>query len=782
MIALRGAILLASTAIGLSPAAVNAQTALPVTPGTDQATAAAPSQPVQADASTAASAGEQSRAGVEDIIVTATRRSVNLQNVPAAVEAVSAGTLKAFNITGVNQLPSLTSGFVVAGGSANNLFLRGIGSSTTGYNEAQGAIYIDGVYLANPAVGIFSFNNIDRVEVLKGPQGTLYGRNVTGGLVSVITRDPGTTPRLDASIGYGNYDTFTTNFYGSAPLTATLAANVAVFHQKQSKGWGINLFTGHDNQKSDETGVETKLLWRPGSKTKVTGSFIYSYNNRDIGSAYEVLPGTIGQDGTPYYGHYRDSLRIDPFGPTHIYIGSIKIQQDLGFASLMSLSAYQASNADQFYAALPILGQPVASQGNNINDALGNNKTFTQEFQLTSTPSSSRLDWLLGAFYFNDHTRIVTTQTNTCVANVCAPGFIPVRNEGRPITLSASVYGDGTYRFFTATKLTVGLRYTDEIKTLAGLVVPLPGQPNSVATLPLTTATYPGSSYTAGGVVQPGIPTRLHFSKLTYRFVLAQDVGDNIHLYVSHNLGFKSGTFQVNLFSNPPVVPELLYATEAGIKSELFDHRLRLNVSYFHYAYKNVQVRSVAGAPAGQALLQNAASERMNGVDADFSIAPVAGLTINGSVEYLNARFVDFPGTTCATPAGTKVVNGVTVGVVTTVPCNLAGFRPIYAPLFSGSIGAVYRFDTPVGTWTMSANNHYNHSYSLAADASVVNGAHNVVDASLGWTARSKRFDANLWVRNLTNEYVYNVGIAGSTLSIVPGAPRTFGATVGAHF
>ena len=164
--------------------------------------------------------------------------------------------------------------------------------------------------------------------------------------------------------------------------------------------------------------------------------------------------------------------------------------------------------------------------------------------------------------------------------------------------------------------------------------------------------------------LQPGIPTRLHFDKLTYRIVLAQDFGDNIHAYISDNHGFKAGAFNANVFTNPPALPELLHAYEAGVKSELFDRRLRLNVSYFHYDFDDVQVRSTAPpAPVGNALLENAASEKMDGVDADFLLAPVKGLTINGGLEAIHARYASFPGTTCPTYS-TRVVNGVTIPVV----------------------------------------------------------------------------------------------------------------------
>ena len=764
-------------AIAASAQAANAKTAASEQP--------IPSPPVNS----AAQEGEDvSSGGLETIVVTATRRSVNLQRVPATIEAVSASTLKDFNVTGVLQLPSLVSGLVVTPSGGNNIFLRGIGSPSTGFNEAQTAVYIDGLYLANPAASILSFNNIDRVEVLKGPQGTLYGRNVTGGLISVITRDPGTAAHIDASIGYANYQTLTTNLYASAPLGETFGANIAIYHQKQSKGWGVNLFTGHDDQKSDETGVEVKLQYRPSSSTKVTASFIYDYNNRDVGYAYEVYPGTLGTDGTPYLGQYRHLSRIDAKAPTKIYIGALKVQQDLGFANLMSLTGYQTSHADVlFQGGVPILGQPVAGQSAAYAPFYEQNKTFSQEFQLTSAPSESRLDWVAGAFYYNDHTLLQLDSYNTCVGAVCAPGAAPSRNTGRPVTYSLSGYGDMTYRFFNSTRFTVGLRYTSETKTLSGLLTPLPGRPNSVTTLPpAATATTPGTVFFPG---QPfpgfpnGIPTRLHFNKLTYRFVLSQDLGDNVHVYVSHNLGFKSGLFNGNGFSNPPARPELLYATEAGFKSELLDHHVRFNLAYFHYTYKDVQVRSIAPpAIPGNAILQNAASVRADGIDGDFSIAVGSGLVINGSFEYLDAKYVNFPGTTIATP-GTRTVNGVLVGSPTiTQNVNLAGYAVPHAVPFSASFGFSYKVDTSLGAFSFSGNDHYNSPYSMVTDNSVRQNRHHVLDASLNWTSSDKRYDVNLFVRNLTKQYVYAVGQTSTNFTIVPGAPQTFGAIFGVHF
>ena len=401
----------------------------------------------------------------------------------------------------------------------------------------------------------------------------------------------------------------------------------------------------------------------------------------------------------------------------------------------------------------------------------------------------------MGAFYYNDHTTIGNDSSVTCVGAVCAP-IVPTSNFGYPTIKSYSGFGDLSYRFFKATTLTAGLRYTDETRGLTGLITPLAGFPNSVAVLPGSVAapgsvvpasgvTYPGEPFSVvvGGVVtpQPGIPTRLHFDKLTYRFVLAQDISDNIHAYVSDNLGFKAGAYNANVFTNPPALPETLHAYEAGIKTELFDRRVRLNIAGFTYNFKNVQVRS--GAPPalqGQTILQNAASERMKGIDADYNIVVTRDFSINGGIEYLDGYFGNYPGATCSTPA-TRVVGGLTVGAPITAICNLAGRQLPYAPSVSGSVGFIYNLDTRIGAWALVGNDHFSSAYPLVADGSIREGEHHIIDASLTWTAPDKRFDVQLFVRNLTNQYTFTAGLVTSVFYVSPGAPRTYGITIGAH-
>ena len=361
---------------------------------------------------------------------------------------------------------------------------------------------------------------------------------------------------------------------------------------------------------------------------------------------------------------------------------------------------------------------------------------------------------------------------------MCAPGT-PITNFGKPTTKSYSVYGDGTVRILDHTRFTVGLRYTDETKRLSGLVTPLQGLPNSVATLPATVVRMPGQPFTG---YPNGIPTELKFTKLTYRFVLAQDFSESVHGYISYNLGFKSGAFNGNSFTNPPVNPELLTATEAGVKSQLFNNKLRLNASYFYYDYKDVQVRSLAPpALPGNPILLNVAKERIKGLDLDFAYVPLRGLTINGALEILDGKYDDFPGATCSTP-GTRVVSGVTIGAPVSVTCNQAGYRLAYAPPLSASLGATYKLDTASGEFTFNVNDKYNSRYPMSGTGVIYDPKTQLIDASVSWLAPNKHIEVQAWGRNLTDRYTYVTGIVSANFAVAPGAPRTYGLTLGYHF
>lgn len=750
-------LLMVSTGLCMLPAAALAQTA-------------ASQDKAAADATT-----ENAEGGVQDIIVTATRRATNLQSVTATVEVASAAKLDALNVQDSQGLEVIVPGVTIARSGGVTPFIRGIGTFNAGFSEASVAQYIDGVYLPNSAGSLFSFNNIERIEVLKGPQGTLYGRNTTGGLINVITRDPGAEFKADGSLGYSNYDTFTQSAYVSAPLASNVAGNIAVFHEKQGKGWSQNLFTGNDVQKSEETGVYGKLRWT-GDATRITLSGLYNFSNSSKGWAFAVAPGTRGLDGTPYLGEYRISQRVDPGAKFRSYMGSLRIDHEFGFADFFSLTAYQYGRQSSRLSQNGIAGNPV--NGQSSQDVLidFNYNTLSQEFQLSSKDKGP-LEWVVGAFYYHDNTNVQTALLTTCVGAVCAPaaGGVPRLTHTRPTTRSYSGYADGTYSLTDSTRVTVGLRYTYEEKAFSGFSEPYLGLPNSVPAAPIVTT--PAT-----------LDLHKTYPKLTYRAVLAQDFTDNFRGYISYNRGFKSGNYNPNNLTNPAVRPEILDAFEAGIKSELFDRKLRFNLAGFYYDYKDVQVRSIAGPPGTPNISQNVAAARAKGIDGQIDFVPVNGLTLSGGFEYLDAYYRDYPGAVCAAvrptpyPAGV-LGGGIAANCTAANASNLAGNALPISPKWSGNLTLTYVMNTGIGSFTWVANDNYKSRFTFTPDNTVSQTGYHMTAASLTWAAPDKTYDVRLFVNNLFDKYRYVAG-QGSTQGFVyvPGEPRTYGITVGAHF
>ena len=246
--------------------------------------------------------------GLEEVVVTAQRRSENLQQVPIAVATVTANDIQRAGVNSTDTLRQVTPGvmFTTQQRSAQ-VFIRGVGSQGTGAgDEAAVPIYIDGVYYPSAWGNMFSFNNIDRVEVLKGPQGTLFGRNATGGLVHIITRDPTSEFGVEGSVNYGNFDTKEGSLYVTGG-GENIATDFDGYYVHQGKGWGKDLINGGDVNRKREWSLRSKTVWRPTDDDKLTFAIDYSWNTSDIGLIRTPLPGVpaIGgflNPGTIYDG------------------------------------------------------------------------------------------------------------------------------------------------------------------------------------------------------------------------------------------------------------------------------------------------------------------------------------------------------------------------------------------------------------------------------------------------------------------------------------------------
>lgn len=683
--------------------------------------------------------------GLTEIVVTAQRQSESLQQVPIAVNAVTAEALAARGISDSLALevavPNLT---LSQNGVSITPFLRGVGSNQSNPNdEASVATYVDGIYIPSVTGNVFKFNNIERIEVLKGPQGTLFGRNATAGVIQIVTRDPETEPLLQANVGYGNYDTIDVSAYATAGLTSNLAVDLSGVFNKNADGYGHDINTGKDIFKRDELGLRSKILWTPSDTTEVRLSLDYS-RLKSTGTDYQLAPGVIGADGvTSYPGKRRTNTDFVNKGDNEIYGGGLRIDHDFDFARFVSLTGYRHVTGD-YHLDQDSTPTPIVKA--YINQFA---ESWSQEFQLLA-PTGSSIDWLIGGYYFNaDY-----AYTPLRIEGFAAAPFTAMDLHGSQNTESLSAYGQATIPVTENTGLTFGLRYTSEKQKTVGSVV-ADGVPIDEETI------------VDDVVIVPDIPQKQNFKKLTWRVALDHDFSDDVLGYLSYNRGIKSGGFNMINAGTPGYAPEILDAFEAGLKTQFFDRRVRFNVAAFFYKYKDIQVFNITGG--GAVLTTNAAKAEVKGIDLDAAWRVTSGLTLSGGLGIVDSEYTDFPDATYTPPSPLD-------GPQTII--DATGNNLIYAPKVSGNIALDYAIPTDIGTFNLNGTIAYRDKVYVSAANRLAIPSYTVANASIGWTSDDEHFGVRLWARNLFDKDYYlnrTEQSLGDIQYLAP--PRTVGVT-----
>jgi iron complex outermembrane receptor protein len=725
-----------------------------------------------------AAAAPQDSVGLEEIIVTAQRRSENLQSVPIAVAAVTAQALRETGVDSTRDLPQLVPSVqFTRSGASGLIFIRGVGTTNAAVGEeSSNAVYVDGVYLVDLAQAINNFNNIERIEVLKGPQGTLFGRNATGGLIHIITREPGDKLVVNGEVGYGNYETIGSRLYLASPITDGISADLAVTKTHQNDGWGRNLTLNRKNKIQDNWGARSKLVLRASEAVKFVLAGDYYKNRDNLGLGYRLDKGVIGTGGITGPTGQDTNLNDYPLTQQKIYGGSLTGSADLGFATLTSISAIRRSKNHSDFdvdgGPLPLIRIAFTSGA----------KSTQQELRLASNDRNV-FSWQVGAFYLN------AKASND--SNFTGAAFAPIRGQHIVADLdtdSYAAFAEATYAITPTTKLTGGARYTKDKRDFVGT------QAN---------VTLAGVELTPG---RNAIP-KLRYSAWTYRVALRQEITADVSAYASFNRGFKSGSYSLQSPLNAPYLPQYINAYEVGLKSEWFDRRLRLNLSAYHYDIDNYQVRSAAVANPGASLILNAATVKVNGADVEFEAAPADKLRLFGGFTWLHSRFDTFGGPGAANQApivypnansstdptmrtrcpaaqlGTAnpgvVGTGPITGGFTTCFGDVSGNRTPNAPTFTGSFGASYAI--PVGErgeLRLAALYSYNSGYVFEPDNRAKQGNYSLLNGSIEYRP-TETVGLMLWGRNLADtEYaVQKLTTATGTVATL-GAPRTYGLTV----
>ncbi|MBO9499093.1 MAG: TonB-dependent receptor [Novosphingobium sp.] len=759
------------------------------------------------------SAEAEQSGGIAEIVVTANRRAENLQDVPIAITAVTSEDLQATGTQSTLQLERISPGLqVYQTGSAALPFLRGVGSnqSNPGF-ESPVAIYIDGIYQAGKIGNVFDLPNVERIEVLKGPQGTLFGRNATGGAISIITRDPGSAPEVSAEIGYGRYNEVRGKVYAAAPITETLGISVSGTARK-SDGYIYNSYLKQDANPSVDVTTMAKLVWKPSAAftAKVSGSY-FKHDDPTFLSPH-VVEGTIPAGTDPAgagglfktnYDKYTMRSSHETFVKTHGWRVSGDMQYDLGGVKLVSLTGYID------VISRNISNSPASESTASYSGSASPSKMFSQELQLQSD-GKGPFQWIVGGYYswnnegFADLLSVANVPSPIKPADLLVAGASVTAFHVELKTESLAGFGQATYELTDKLRLTAGLRYTHETRGIEGYRYSATAVSSATnANIPIYNTILGTEPLVFGRNVAAASVTDLSkgFSKVTWRLALDYKISDDVMVYASYNRGFKSGSYTATSLSATavPVFPEVLDAYEVGFKSEFADRTVRFNAAAFYYDYSNIQVGLITSA--GVTTVENAAAARIYGLDADLTWQPVQTFQIRAAVNFLNSKYKSYgraqiflPKTStaaCTSPAplltqaqAEAIVAAPKVAGACSYALNATGLPVIFAPDFTGSVGADYTIPTGDSRLVLSGSLYYNSGFDITPGGYFSHvGAYETLTASATWYAPGDRWFVRVWGDNLTdNHHAIYISPQAAAFQEISAKPITYGLTVGFNF
>lgn len=682
---------------------------------------------------------------LSEITVTAQRRSENLQRVPVTVDAFGAASLESNGVESLTELGTVEPGLIFSTVAGYALpYLRGVGTAATGPGfENPIAINVDGVYYAAQAGSILSLNNIESIEVDKGPQGTLFGRNATGGAIQITTKTPSQEFGGSISAGYGNYNTTTGDFYVTGPISSNVAADLAVDISHQGTGYGTILDNGQPLERNRDYAARSKWLLTPTADTRIT--IIGDYSETQTIPALLPAPGTLPLGGPPPASNPRDAYGIgEPFANVRQWGLSVTASQQLSFGKVESITAYRDTYFHSYFDNTLTDNQALSFW----IDIPEPHKQASEELHLLSKESDT-FNWIVGAYYFFE-------RSGFGVPTYVGGGLIgpsPVVLASDLTTDAMAAFAQGTYKVADGTHLTLGFRENDEKRYIS----------TAQWLQDLTTGAKLGFASATGSQT---------YTSPTWRLILDHDFSSDFMAYASYNRGFKSGGFNSGTFPASTFKPEKLDAYELGLKSQFLDRRLRLNLAGFYYNYSDIQTGSY---PNGVLVVVNGAKAHIYGLDLDAEFAVTQGLRISGGLEALHATYAQFDNAPLTLPApggGTIYTTGSATG--NDLP---------KAPPVTFNIGANYTRDLSFARFKADVIYSFNDGWYSDPDNRLRQPSYSLVNASAGLETLSSGLEVRFWGKNLLNKLYAETLAAQSPSDFVQWAPpRTYGFTVTKKF
>lgn len=716
---------------------------------------------------------EQAATGVEDIVVTATRRSEKLQDVPISVTALSAASLANQGIESVQDVQRATPSLNIAPfpgdpGTAS-ISLRGlVATDALPTIDPAVGLYLDGVYIARATGANLNLVDVERVEVLRGPQGTLFGRNTIGGAINIITRKPTNELEGEFSAGYGNYDAWNIAAILNAPVGDDLAVRVAASHQ-QRHGFARSSLTGQDLAPDNTDYLRGQIAYRFSDTWDVLLTADYSDTRfrggqwvtpvKQVGLAATIIGVAPPVGDTP--ANYELPFTATP--PSQVngtYRNTVwgvggTITGEMDEVTFKAIVGYR--NLDKHLDGNDLDGTPYSLLQQIYGD--DTQHQVSTEFQLLGKAFDDRLDWIVGAYYFSED------GINESRAQFLAP-FVSTQGLtfGQSNNTSLSFFGQGTFRLTDTLRLTAGMRYVHDTRELTSRNLNYAGSTNTVASCGSPLATAPLCEIN----IKPA-----KFNYVPFTVGLDYKPVPNVMVFAKYSEGFRAGGF--NLRGNDslglaPFGPEKLRSIEAGVKADLFDRMLRLNLTAYNSKYSAIQLSGnipnfdINGNFIGNSsVIQNAGSARINGVEAEATLA-VGGLTLSQSVGYIDHKY-------------TKIAP-------TAIGVNLSS-PPILSPTWTASTSADYKVPTSFGSVLLHGDYTYRSKVYFASLPRTNPALPELSQEGFGLFGAvatvhldQPNLDLSAWIRNIANKKYNQRSVdftALSFMSYFPGDPRTYG-------
>ena len=586
---------------------------------------------------------------LDEIVVTARRRSESLQDVPVAVSAFSEerlSDLQADDISGIQySVPNL---YLDKGDGANAVvYLRGVGQNDSlAFADPGVGIYVDDVFIARSQAAFLELFDVDRVEVLRGPQGTLYGRNTIGGAVKFVSSPPPSTPGAYLEAGIGNYDSRILKGRIGGPLIDGILNGKVAFAYSEREGYADNSVDGRDDGDLNTLSGRAALDWTPNDRLKVLVSVDAKRDRPDTSRSpvrETALTGALPSGALITYPAADDPYDVDvnanSLSDLTAYGASVTVRYDLSDAvSIESITAYRdmdfALNLDTDGSPLPILDILVLQDQNQ----------FSQELRATYD-AGGRLSGTAGLYYFRDEDTTFSGVDNGAATIFGFPvslfGFASSSlAETKQTTESWAAFADVSYDLTDKLSIGAGVRYTTEEKSSGRLF-----ENFFDPTVSVIEDTPP---FLAGqGVAGVPIEGEADFDAFTPKVSIAYRPNEDTLFYGSASRGFKSGGFDgraTNDFGFNAFRPEYVWSYEAGAKLSGADGRVTFNAAYFYNDYTDIQVTSFGATSAGtfQSLFTNAAAATIQGAEFELAVRPTESLSINTSLGILKAEYDEF--------------------------------------------------------------------------------------------------------------------------------------------